>query len=322
MEEKNLVEEWLYKNGSHYNYDAIPELLKIMEENKSPYSYYNARTINLVLNHLNKITNYYNLKEDFELMEEYYDVCFKDKKIRSYLSTYLLTPLIYLNEFSKGKNYLKKQGIDLYKQDKLREALFDKYLHSKEFTKCKDFAPKELDSKKLLDKHLSIELCQFLNERGIEIPKEYLCQLLKKVYLSIVELETFSLNRLNSGEKIIDKFTNLLLENASFVNYVAPAKNINLAIYNYFDKEFMMPRALTEEEIKDPTRKGRKLVFENEFSTLLYNNPGFRFLNLKTKVAHKVNMKFSGKKFVPAEVQQENLEKEEQNSKVSKRIKV
>ena len=287
---ENSILDWLNKNRNYYNYDHLPHLLTQLDEIAiSIESKYEFNSLNVcVLNYLNSFVNYHHLKNDFELVESFYQECFNYKKCeihknkRNYLNI-----LLFLNDFDQGKAFLNKNGIDFSKYGKYRDLAFEKVLETNFFStkELELFSPKVINHKELLDKKLSIPMCKFLNNNGFEIPKNYLCSLIIKIYNSLLdENKTYnsdSFLRLHKTQQI-QEFSNLLVNNASFKNYIAPVKDIHLGIYTYFDKIFPVPKDLnfTSDELNNI--QNRKKYFLNEFSKQLFNNPNLNLCDLKS----------------------------------------
>jgi hypothetical protein len=318
-----MIKTFNSKPGFYLNYDQLDTVENLIKDNMPDNSYQCATVMSHFVNFVTRIVKHYDLKKELGLVEEYYDMCFLNKNVtRPYRRPQFLDTILYLNEFEEGKVLLKKYGIDLEKgSEKIRQAAFEKYSSGNllNIQKMQEFVPKEIDHKTLLDKKLSVSMCEFLNHNGIEIPKLQLCILAKQLF-NHVSNEKYNTSVLHTGS--IERYTNLLIQNASFYNYVAPQKDIHLAIYNYFDKEFPIPKEYNftkEELLKEETHK---INFMNEFSKKLYSNPGYCFMNLNKKIAHKVNLKFSGTKFVHPEVEAENLKKEDETRVVYKKLKI
>lgn len=307
----------------------LPELFTLVKSNMPKLSYQRTELLGVMLIELNRVVTSEKLQDNINILKEYYDMCFLTKGVKNIHSypTYL-AGVEFLNEFSGGQELLKKYGINLEKgNDKLKEALFHKYLTQQykvvDIKKLQQFAPREIDSKFLLDNHLSLPIAKFLNNNGIEIEKKYL-QKLAQIVFNKVSGSSYQASRLTAGlnSGYVESFTDLLLNNSNFSNYIAPSKDIHLAIYQYFDKVYPMPKEYKFSQSDLMHEENIRKNFVNEFSKKLYNNPGYSYINISTKIAHKVNLKYSGTKFVQPQIQEENLKQENALKGTTKRKKI
>lgn len=318
----NPISSWL--RNRHPDYDSLPQLFSLFEEQLPKKSYYKTTIIAEVLTYVNKIVKHFRLENDLELVKEYYDICLNINNLnRGYNNTQLVNEVLFISECKNGQDILKEYGIDFTKHSsKWRMAVYERCFESSSFLdikKATQYRPKVIDSKKLLQEKLSLTLCVFLVDNDIEIPKNYLCQLANIIF-----------NKFNcvNGLQILDKthdldrFAYVLMKSSSFSDYIAPVKNLNLAIYHYFDRVFPIPKDLNMmlSELEDPEKYQIYLI--NEFSRRLYNNPAYGYLNINTKFNQKINLKYSGKKFVSTEEQEINLQREKEIQVVVKRNKI
>lgn len=333
-DEKTPFYKWLI-NNKYVNYDNIPKLLELLNDHieTSNNKYKNRQAVVAVLKYVTDVVKTEKLENDLYFVEEYYDQLLSHRSLKKINANYYyhIDILLYLNETQQGKELLKKHGIDFSKHGKLREVAFDKYLNGHSYSidrsfnieKLQQFMPKELDGKSLLDKNLNLDLCIFLTNNGIEISQTYLCKLANKVYLASVS-DDYRTNHLYNTNNLIDKFTNMLVKNSNFVNFIASRSNLDLGIYHYFDRVFPIPKNLDIDELekseknKSDSQYKQRTIFNNEFSIKLYGNPGYKYINLNTKMVQKVNLKLSGSKFVTLEEQEENLKKQEQMDQIQK----
>lgn len=336
--------KWL-RDNKYVNYDNIPKLLELLEQyiGESKDKYRNRQAALRALEYVTDVVKHYKLENDLYLVQEYYDKLLSHKAFNKLSVTYYsdhLNILLFINDLPNGKELLKNHGVDFSKYGKYREAAFNNYLNGGgssyyntgfNIEKLQQFVPKELDAKKILDKKVTLYLCIFLTNNNVEIPHKTLCQLANQIYSASVS-DDYRTNNLYHENNLVDKFTNMLLKNSNFVNFIASRSNLNLGIYYYFDKVFPIPKELDMDELEkaeqnkfDPNYKYR-IIFNNEFSRKLYSNPGYKYINLNTKMTQKVNLKLSGTKFVTPEEQEENLKKQAQIDQeerpTTKRLKV
>lgn len=334
---ENPILLWIQKN--YVDYDKLPELFAIVDEHLPQTNYSRLDIIGSVLHYLNKVVTEYDLKKDLELVKEYYDKCFLDKKIKHIHGVNTIVyAVLYLNDFPEGKELLKTYGIDLSKKDnKMRAAAYKLEVKKAPFfsnqplniNKLREFAPKVIDFQDLLENHLALNVCQFINENGFEIQKKYLCQLVNKTYLSFAST---SYEEKNINHKTMEALGNILIETKHFKDMLASSKNIHLAIYNYFDKVYSIPKEIKKIlHTNDPNMSAdmkmhywemKKNYFNNEFCKALYNHPAFLYVNLTTKLIQETNIKYSGTKFVRKEEEENNLEKSRVLDKPVKRKKI